>query len=258
MAFKLIFSNRNKLLYNAALIPRLFYTRPRICSYFCVDIKNYPKNVKCYKHFEIYQERYFSQVKLNVCWSCDSEIDNHLFCFKCNKIQRVQNVSNYFQVLGVSEKFDLDTKEVTQRYRYLQTLLHPDKFATKSDEEKDISAEWSSILNKAYSTLHNPLERGLHLLALNGFSIDQEQTNPDLLAQILMKFEEAESASDSKDIDKLRENNRSTFQELVNKVSLAFQKQDYIQAKELLLEMKYYESIHKDLKEKMEDQINMK
>ncbi|KAL1451180.1 hypothetical protein WDU94_003465, partial [Cyamophila willieti] len=52
-------------------------------------------------------------------------------------------------------------------------------------KEKEISAQYSTFLNKAYSTLENPYERTLYLLSLHNVSITENtQSNPKLLMEV--------------------------------------------------------------------------
>lgn len=62
----------------------------------------------------------------------------------------------------------------------------------RSETEKDISAEYSSLVNKAYNTLQTPLMRAIHLLHLKGEAIEEEQRvdDPEFLMSIMELNEE--------------------------------------------------------------------
>lgn len=59
----------------------------------------------------------------------------------------------------------------------------------------------SSLINKAYNTLSNPLERGLYMLSLNNVSIPEGTTSlePEFLMEIMERNERVEEASADKD-----------------------------------------------------------
>lgn len=69
----------------------------------------------------------------SVCWKCGIERKNlsKLFCEECSYIQNPYQTKNYFKVMDMEEKFDLDNKLLRQKYKSMQTLLHPDKFSNK-------------------------------------------------------------------------------------------------------------------------------
>lgn len=77
--------------------------------------------------------RYLSKVKSIKCWKCGIEKRSilDLFCQQCNVIQNPQEEGNYFKVLGIDERFDIDNKALTKRYRNMQSVLHPDKFSNR-------------------------------------------------------------------------------------------------------------------------------
>lgn len=84
-------------------------------------------------------------------------------------------------------------------------------------EEKQISEELSSLVNKAYSTLLDPLNRGLYMLKLHNITIPEGTTSvdPEFLMDIMEINEEVESAS--KDREKAIEliaQNKKVLEEL--------------------------------------------
>ena len=72
------------------------------------------------------------------------------------------------------------------RYRELQKIVHPDKFASGTDLEKRLSVQQSAFINEAYQTLKKPLSRAKYLLSLKGFdekSNKQSAMAPEFLMQ---------------------------------------------------------------------------
>jgi len=69
------------------------------------------------------------------CWKCGRHVDDNkerYFC-DCGVVQPPVSSRSLFDVMGVQEKFDIDLQELTEKYRGLQRLLHPDKYSQKSD-----------------------------------------------------------------------------------------------------------------------------
>lgn len=182
----------------------------------------------------------------NVCWKCGLERKNiTVFCEECKVIQNPHDTNNYFKVFNLDEKFDIDTNELRTKYRKMQSYLHPDKFSNSSDEEKEISANYSSFVNKAYSSLQVPLKRAEHLLELKGDKLEEEQTvdDPEFLMEMMELNEELEN---TKDVDKLRQldsKNRSELENIAKSIDECFRQNDLKQAKYFVVKMKYYSSL---------------
>lgn len=100
-----------------------------------------------------------------LCWKCGAFIDRSVdihFC-SCGVIQK-PFTDDYFQLLGIDMDFDLDATILAKSFRDLQRKLHPDKFSGKSNQEKELSQEQASLVNRAYNILRHPMSRGLYML----------------------------------------------------------------------------------------------
>jgi molecular chaperone HscB len=107
------------------------------------------------------------------------------------------NGSNFFELLAIELKFQIDKEKLYQNYLKLQQLFHPDKSANKSNSERLLSVEYSVKLNEAYQTLNDDKKRAEYLLSLVGITINQEENNsispdPHMLNEILEISEEPE------------------------------------------------------------------
>eukprot|EP01036_Dinobryon_divergens_P022973 gene22973-31279_t len=112
---------------------------------------------------------------LTYCWKCAAPITaQSLFCNQtsCNALQPFSlDKANIFQVFKLNDEFDIDSASLSLHYKDLQRLLHPDKFATRSEEERDYSASASSSINQAYDILKSPVRRAEYMIR-NKFGID--------------------------------------------------------------------------------------
>lgn len=52
-------------------------------------------------------------------------------------------------------------------------------FFRRSGEEQELSAEWSSLVNKAYKVLLTPIQRAEYLLRVNDVNISESNTIDD-------------------------------------------------------------------------------
>lgn len=124
---------------------------------------------------------------------------------------------DHFQLLRINKRFDIDTKVLTKQFRQIQNVLHPDKFSNRSDKytvyfeylstipfknafflshssekEQHLSAEWSSLVNKAYKILMSPIQRAEYLLKSQNVEIPEGNTatNTQFLMDMMERNEE--------------------------------------------------------------------
>jgi molecular chaperone HscB len=76
-------------------------------------------------------------------------------------------------------------------------------------EEREISERYSALVNRAYSTLQQPLSRGLYILHLQGINLHEDTTEsePQFLAKIMETNEELAEAQHPDDVRRLENDN---------------------------------------------------
>ncbi len=121
---------------------------------------------------------------------------------------------DFFQLFELPPRFAIDSAALDQRYRDLQSQVHPDKFSHLSESEQRLSMQWSTRINEGYQTLRSPLARGRYLLSLQGVDT-QEETNTSMPLDFLMQQmewrEALQAALEAKNMDALdvlSDNNR--------------------------------------------------
>jgi molecular chaperone HscB len=140
---------------------------------------------------------------------------------------------DYFSVLGLPRLLTIDVAALEKQFYRLSRKLHPDLFATASAEAQRQATERSSLLNDAYRTLKQPVERTKYLLQLEGASIEDESEKdraaaqaagrpreqkvpPDLLAEVFelnMQLEELQIGGDDPDLKQQLQSARLGFEE---------------------------------------------
>lgn len=81
----------------------------------------------------------------------------------------------HFELFELPVSFDLELQDLSQRYRELQRVVHPDNFANASDRERRLSVEKAAVINDAYQILKSPLRRARYMLELLSVSFDDEK-----------------------------------------------------------------------------------
>jgi molecular chaperone HscB len=133
------------------------------------------------------------------CWSCGEEVaEGQPFCGSCGKVQPPRH-ADYFAIFGLPPKLNLDVQDLEKQFYRFSRKLHPDVHARASQQEQEWSLAQASLLNDAYRTLKNPLDRTKYLLRLEGVQFEEDRgPNPskvpaDLLEEVFelnMQLEE--------------------------------------------------------------------
>jgi molecular chaperone HscB len=127
------------------------------------------------------------QMARSMCWHCQSEVTGEYFCERCVKVQPVSKETDYFTCLGFPRRLMLDQKKLETKFYELSRTFHPDFYQTKTAAEQTISLSNAAVLNTAYRTLRDPIQRAEYLLALETGSVKDIRTSPpaDLFEEIL-------------------------------------------------------------------------
>jgi molecular chaperone HscB len=112
------------------------------------------------------------------------------------------STSSHFALFGLEPTYALDRTALEQAYQDLQTLIHPDRYASASDAERRASMQMTTRVNEAYRILKDPVQRAKHLLELRGVDVAFEtntQMPTDFLLQQLEMREGLDAAVEKKD-----------------------------------------------------------
>ena len=114
---------------------------------------------------------------------------------------------NHFELLGLPPAFGVDPARLEERYRDLQSRVHPDRFAASPESERRVAMQWATRANEAYRTLRDPVDRARYLLSLKGFDTGEESNTampPDFLMQQMEWREAVAEGRAAKDAEALR------------------------------------------------------
>lgn len=123
----------------------------------------------------------------SMCWHCQSEVAGEYFCERCVKVQPVSKELDYFTCFGFPRRLSIDQHQLETKFYELSRAFHPDFYQNKSDAERTISLGNSAMLNTAYRTLRDPIQRAEYLLDLEAGAVKDIRTSPpaDLFEEIL-------------------------------------------------------------------------
>ena len=91
-----------------------------------------------------------------------------------------------FTLFGLPQRHALDRADLDQRWRDLQSQVHPDRFASEGAAAQRIAMQWAVRVNEAYQRLKDPLKRGAYLCELRGAPI-QAENNTAMPPSFLMQ-----------------------------------------------------------------------
>jgi molecular chaperone HscB len=145
------------------------------------------------------------QMARSMCWHCQSEMSGEYFCDRCVKVQPVSKELDYFTCLGLPRRLTIDQHQLETKFYELSRAFHPDFYQNKSADEQAISLANSAMLNTAYRTLRDPIQRAEYLLDLEAGAVKDIRTSPpaDLFEEILElqdtldEYRAADRASDN-------------------------------------------------------------
>lgn len=131
------------------------------------------------------------------CSQCDRPGGTLVVCDFCHRINPAALVgADYFTLLGVERRYDLDEQELTRKFLTLNRHTHPDVHSGQSVEAQSLALQVSAAVNDAYRTLKDPAGRAAYLLELlGGKSSAEDKSVPEgFLATTMMMQEEIADA----------------------------------------------------------------
>jgi molecular chaperone HscB len=127
---------------------------------------------------------------------------------------------DYFALFGLPRSYSVDEGALDVAYRKLQSVVHPDRFASAAEPERRRALQASARVNEAYRVLKDPVERAQYLLSLNGIDALSETDTSlplDFLEGQLERREAIAEAAEQRDsgaLDALQRDIRAQAREL--------------------------------------------
>ncbi|MDH5190419.1 MAG: co-chaperone HscB [Gammaproteobacteria bacterium] len=172
---------------------------------------------------------------------------------------------NYFELFGLPVSFEVDLNTLSEHYRELQRVSHPDKFANATDQERRLAVQQAAQINEAFRVLKDPLERGKYLLALQGINLDEEtdtSMDPQFLMQQMELRESLEAVRDAQDplgkLAGLLQEIEKAMSDMISDLSVLFANANdeaYTKARDTVRKMQFMHKLRNEIEELEEELI---
>ena len=164
---------------------------------------------------------------------------------------------NHLDLFGLPARFGVDVAMLEERYRTLQSAIHPDRHASAPETQRRLAEQWAGQVNEAYRVLKSPLERGRYLLSLHGVdALAPTQTSMPaefLMQQMEWREELAEARGDHAALCRLEQALQQEHHGLLNALSSQLDELgQYEVAGETLRKLKFIARLEEEVGEAFE------
>lgn len=169
---------------------------------------------------------------------------------------------DFFELFQLAPGFDLNTQQLSDRYRELQREYHPDRHAHKGEREQRLAVQATAYLNEAFDTLKQPLKRAQYLLKLQGVETGEE-TRQQLPGEFLMQqmelrealFEVSDASDPFAELERLESEARSLETEQYSQFNAALAANDLTTAEIAIRKLQFVNKLIKEI-EAAEDRLD--
>lgn len=171
----------------------------------------------------------------------------------------VELSSTHFELFGLPARFHVDRDQLDRRFRELQRIVHPDRFASATDQERRLSMQQATRINEGYQILKDPLQRGRYLLELGGYRFDEERHTTDNAAFLMEQMElrealgEVRAAADPLGrLDEIMVRIGTDFEQLALELSDCLEAGDarhQEQAADILMKMQFFRRLEEEVRD---------
>jgi molecular chaperone HscB len=198
------------------------------------------------------QEQKALDVGVIACWSCKGPVSQvRAFCETCSAVQP-PGQANHFMRFGLKPTFDINVDRLDQQYFDLQRNLHPDRFATRSPQEKSLSQQQATAINDAYETLKKPLSRADYMVDLLSVIFLPEGCNlvndQELLLESMELREALEECETLEQVNFLSTRAQGEIQSCIEKLSKLFKDEDIEGACRQKTRLRYLEKLIEEIR----------
>lgn len=153
---------------------------------------------------------------------------------------------NYFTIFGLEEKYDLNLKELKDKYLQLMQIYHPDR--AQIGEAKEY-IEKSMMFNEAYKILSDPYERAQYMIGIYGYKVsDNSILPPSELEEILEEYNSLETIHNFDKLKAKELDHNKKIEIILSKISESFMNNKLTEALDYTVRLKYFTNLVKNIK----------
>ena len=163
---------------------------------------------------------------------------------------------DFFELFALPRNYAIDRPLLETRFREMQRAVHPDRFVNASDQERRVSMQQATLVNEAYKTLNDPVERGRYLLSLEGIALDEESRTTQDIEFLGEQMELRESLADIRaqadplaELEKLSISVLERLSTIESQLAESLQKGAIDLAIEQVLKMQFYSKLQTEISE---------
>lgn len=170
-------------------------------------------------------------------------------------------ISSYYELFPSTfpnryPQWQIDLSKLRKEYRSLQAEVHPDKLK-QQETLSNGDPQKSSLLNKAYHTLKDPLTRSQHMLQLlkdvdltvDSVARQVTQTDSDLLMDVMDIHEQLMEASERDEVKAIEKQNKARIERIEKELASCYEKNDLDKAINLTARLKYWKNVAAAIKD---------
>jgi molecular chaperone HscB len=163
------------------------------------------------------------------------------------------DMSNYFELLNIERKYDINLDELDSQYFAMQSKYHPDRSSVNEEKQRNLAI--SVDLNKAYSMLKDDLTRSEYLLFLNNIilqEVDTEQImSKEQLNYVWGELELVDNIEELTQLEHILNDKMLEKQKLKEALNISFQNENIQDALDITIKFKYLKNLISNIQQKI-------
>ncbi len=170
--------------------------------------------------------------------------------------------SDYFEIFGLPDAYEVDTQMLAERYRELQKQFHPDRYASKSAVQQKLAVQYTALINQAYAILRSPVERAQYLLSRKGLENNGENSTVNdsefLLTQMTLRealLEIRDAADPFDELEKFAAPVKLEYGKLQRSFADQYSRERLEEAVETVAKMQFYRKLQQEI-EQLEEELD--